>query len=120
MEKITWKNLAPLLTRQRLIIEGTTKTIVRPEKIKGYLSEIANVAEMNVINGPFVYSAHEMGFGGWIHWKTSGANFYSYPTEPPLFTVDIYSCKIFSEKKVIKFTSEYFSPLELVFMEVEV
>jgi len=32
-----WKNLAPNLLRQRLIIEGTTKEIVGIEQIKAYL-----------------------------------------------------------------------------------
>ena len=66
-----WKNLAPALTRQRLIIEGTTKNIVEPEKIKSYLIELAKVTNMKIISGPYAYSAHELGYGGWIHWKTS-------------------------------------------------
>jgi DNA-binding Lrp family transcriptional regulator len=37
------------------------------------------------------YSAHEDGYGGWIHWKTSGAHFYSYHENPSLFTVDCYA-----------------------------
>ncbi len=41
-----WKNLAPDLVRQRIIIEGTTKTIVEPEQIKVYLDELAKVTKM--------------------------------------------------------------------------
>ena len=32
-----WKNLAPDLVRQRVIIEGTTEKIAEPEQIKDYL-----------------------------------------------------------------------------------
>jgi S-adenosylmethionine decarboxylase len=115
-----WKNLAPNLVRQRLIIEGTTEKIVEPKLIKTYLGAMAEVAKMDVLSGPMAYSAHEMGYGGWIHWKSSGAHFYSYPTEPPLFTVDIYTCKPFSVDEVVEFTKKYFKVIEIVWREIEV
>ena len=99
-----WKNLAPNLVRQRVIIEATTKNLVEPEQIKSYLLELAKVTKMEVISGPFAYSAHDMGYGGWIHWKTSGANVYSYPTNPALVTIDCYTCKPFSVKQAVDFT----------------
>jgi len=100
-------------------VEGTTKDIVNPKQITSYLLNLAKVTGMEILSGPLVYSAHEMGFGGWIHWKTSGAAFYSYPTRPPLFTVDCYTCKPFSVKAMVKFTRDYFEPIELVWKEVE-
>jgi len=115
-----WKNLAPNLVRQRVIIEGTTEKIVVPEKIKEYLDELAKITGMEKLSGPYVYTAHDMGFGGWIHWKTSGAAFYSYPTNPPLFTVDCYTCKPFSAEKAAEFTEKFFNTIELVWKEVEV
>ena len=116
----TWKNLAPDLVRQRIVIEGTTKEIVGPEQIKAYLLALADVTKMEVLSGPFSYSAHEMGYGGWIHWKTSGSHFYSYPTTPPLFTVDIYTCKPFSPDDVVTFTKNFFHAIEIVWKEIEV
>ena len=101
-----WKNLAPNLVRQRVIIEGTTEKLVEPEQIMEKLSE------------PRAYSAHDMGYSGWIHWKTSGGAFYSYPTTPPLFTVDCYTCKPFSAKCAAEFTKEYFQAIDLVWKEV--
>ena len=115
-----WRNLAPNLVRQRLIIEGTTQKIVEPEQMKAYLIELAKVADMEVMTGPYAYSANEMGYGGWIHWKSSGAHFYSYPTEAPLFTVDVYTCKPFSVKKIVDFTEKYFNAIETVWKEIEV
>ena len=88
-----WKNLAPDLVRQRVIIEGTTDKIVEPEKIKEYLDALAEVTGMEKLSGPYAYSAHDMGYGGWIHWKSSGADFYFFPANPPLFTVGCYNCK---------------------------
>ncbi len=115
-----WKNLAPNLVRQRLLIEGTSKEVVGPEEIKSYLLKLAEVTEMEILSGPFAYPAHGIGYGGWIHWVTSGAHFYSYSTEPPLFTVDIYTCKSFSAEKAVEFTREFFGALELVWKEIEV
>ena len=120
MVAVVWKNLAPDLIRQRVIIEGTTEKIVEPEQIKKYLLKSAEITGMEVLSGPFAYSAHDMGYGGWIHWKTSGSHFYSYPTYPPLFTVDTYTCKPFDIKKLVDFTRKYFSAKELVWKEIRV
>ena len=115
-----WKNLAPDLVRQRVIIEGTTEKIVEPEQIKAYLDELAKVCDMEKLSGPYAYTAHNMGYGGWIHWKSSGAAFYSYPTNPPLFTVDCYTCSPFSCEKAAEFTRKFFNALDLVWQEVKV
>jgi len=117
---MNWKNLAPNLVRQRLIIEGTTEKIVEPEQIKIYLDELAKVTKMEKLSGPYAYSAHDMGYGGWIHWKTSGVAFYSYPTTPALFTVDCYTCKPFLVEEAVEFTKKFFNTIELVWQEVKV
>ena len=46
------------------------------------------------------------------------ANFYSYPTEPALFTIDTYTCKPFQIESAIKFTKKFFRPIELVWKEI--
>ena len=115
-----WKNLAPNLVRQRVIIEGTSEKIILPEQITSYLRELAKITDMEVLSEPVAYTAHDMGYGGWIHWKSSGAAFYSYPTTPPLFTVDCYTCKPFSAVEAAEFTRTYFKAIELVWKEIEV
>lgn len=115
-----WKNLAPGLIRQRVIFEGTTEKIIEPGEIKKYLLGLAEVCSMEVLAEPEAHSAHNMGYGGWIHWKSSGAAFYSYPTNPPLFTVDCYTCKPFSAEKAADFTKKFFNVIDLVWKEIEV
>ncbi len=115
-----WRNLAPHIIRQRVIIECTTEKIVEPEQMKDYLCKLAETTKMEVLSGPEVRSAHELGYGGWIHWRTSGAAAYSYPGTPALFTVDCYTCKPFSAKEAAEFTRNYFPALDLVWQEVEV
>jgi len=115
-----WRNLAPSVIRQRLIIEATTPRIVEPPEMIDYLKELAERTAMQILSGPFAGSAHELGFGGWVHWRTSGAHIYSYPTAPPLLTVDTYTCKPFSVPDIVAFTREYFSTLEMVWKEIRV
>jgi len=115
-----WRNLAPDLVRQRVIIEGTTEEIVGPNAIKEYLIGLATITKMEVLSGPFSYSAHEMGYGGWIHWKTSGAHVYSYPTNPPLVTVDCYTCQPFSVREASSFTKDFFKCIDIVHKEIQI
>jgi len=113
-----WKNLAPNLIRQRVIIEGTTGIIVGPDQIRAYLIALAAFTKMERLSEPVVYTAHEMGWGGWVHWKSSGSTFYSYPTDPPLFTVDCYTCTPFSAEEAAVFTKNFLDATEVVWKEV--
>jgi S-adenosylmethionine decarboxylase len=113
-----WKDLAPQLLRQRIVIEGTTEEIVGPDQIRAYLIALADFTGMDRLSEPLVYSAHEMGWGGWVHWKTSGATFYSYPTTPPLFTVDCYTCRAILIEQAAQFTKTFLRAREVVWKEI--
>ena len=120
-----WRNLAPDLCRQRVMIEGTTIEIVEPPAIIDYLKQLSTVLRMQPLHEPFAYPADELGYGGWIHWRTSGAHFYSYPGHEatgrlPLFSVDAYTCKPFSAQAAVEFTRGYFNPADMVWREIEV
>lgn len=116
-----WDDLAPHIIRQRLIIEATTPELVGPEALREYLLLLASTTRMQVLSGPYVYSAHELGWGAFIHWRTSGANAYSYPEQdkhPALLTIDTYTCKPFSVNKAVNVTRDYFNPIKLVYREI--
>ncbi len=123
-----WKDLAPDLTRQRIIIEGTTEKIVEPEQIKVYLIELSKALGMEAKGEVLTYSAEEkgedeewsalnMGYAGWLYWVSSGVHFHSYPTSPPIFSVDAYTCKPFSVEKAVEFTKEFFKTIDIVWRE---
>ncbi|MBI1970415.1 hypothetical protein HYS47_01580 [Candidatus Woesearchaeota archaeon] len=125
MTQHEWKNLAPDLCRQRIMIEGTTIEIVEPPAIADYLKQLSTVLKMQPLREPFAYQADELGYGGWIHWRTSGAHFYSYPRYEaarrlPLFSVDAYTCKPFSMQAAAEFTRDYFKPIEMVWKDINV
>ena len=115
-----WKNLAPNLIRQRVIIEGTTTEMVSPDRIKSYLIELAKVTGMQVLDDPIIYNAHELGYGGWVLWKTSGCAFYTYPISPALFSVDCHTCKPFDPEAAYEFTKQYLNAIECVWQEVKI
>lgn len=127
MEKTNWRNLAPKLCRQRITIEAITDHCVTPDEFKEYLLKLSGVVGMRLLEhgrdpNPSAYDAENMGYGGWIHWVTSGAHMYSYPEEVTggaghLLSVDAYTCKPFSVEKAVEFTREYFKPLDIVWRE---
>ena len=122
-EKGEWKNLSQGILRQRLVMEGTTQEMIDPNQIIDYLDKLSEISGMVVVKAAQASNAHECGYAGWIHWKTSGCHFYSYPGvegAPPLFTVDTYTCKPFSIKKVVEFTKNYFQTIDLVWQEIKV
>lgn len=121
---MAWKDLAQHILRQRLVMEGLRHGTTPPEEIIGYLEELALATDMEVINGPGIQTAHEHGYMGWVHWKTSGAAVYTYPFDSwggnpdvpeanELFTVDCYTCKPFRPEDAVACTENYFRPIDL-------
>lgn len=108
------KNLAPNLCRQRVVIELLHKEYISKETLEDYLLQLTTTAGMKPVDGPYIYSCGNLGFGGWIHWTTSGAHIYTYPpekngTDSYLITVDAYTCKSFDLVTVANFTKKFFS-----------
>jgi len=122
--KNKWKNLAPNLIRQRIIVEASTKDFINDElRIAQYLKQLTKIVGMVSMRDPFVYTAHEDGYGAWQHWKTSGASFYTYPSQngdPHLITLDCYTCKPFDSEKAVLFTKEFFNTIDIVWKEIKV
>lgn len=120
---MSWKNLAPELVRQRVVIELLTDHVADEHEIRDYLKKLSSVLDMHPLQEPFAYRAQEAGFGGWIHWITSGAHAYSYTSEwtkvgKPLFSVDAYTCKLFDVERAVQFTKDYFGAKTIVWKEV--
>lgn len=122
----TWRDLAPLLCRQKLTIEGNVDRLIAEDEIKDYLLKLSKVTKMQLLQEPFAHPAIKkgklIGYGGWAHWVTSGCAVYSY--DKPftknghyLISVECYTCKPFSVKKAVEFTAKYFRTIEIVFRE---
>lgn len=115
------KDLAPMIHRQRMVIEGHPSAAISDTQIKDYLSTLSTVLDMHTILDPVTHCSDQFGWAGWIHWETSGAHFYAWETPILFFSVDIYTCKPFDAQKAADFTKNYFQAdnieLELQFKE---
>ncbi|MEU8817761.1 S-adenosylmethionine decarboxylase [Actinoplanes sp. NPDC048796] len=110
----TYRDLAPMIHRQRLVVEGYPTYVITAEHIKDYLSQLSVVTDMITLIEPVTHCSDLYGWAGWIHWETSGAHFYSWERPISFFSVDIYTCKAFDPEKVVAFTAEYFRTTEIV------
>lgn len=122
----TWRDLAPLLCRQRLTIEAKVDRLIGEDEIKNFLLKLSVEVDMQLLQEPFAHPAIKLGklvgYGGWAHWVTSGCAVYSYDkwftqNSFHLITVDCYTCKPFSVEKAVEFTKRYFKTIEIVFRE---
>lgn len=112
-----YRDLATMITRQRLVVEGYPTFVITAEHIKDYLSKLSVVTDMVTLIEPVTHCSDLYGWAGWIHWETSGAHFYSWERPISFFSVDIYTCKEFDPAKVVQFTEEYFRTTEIVAKE---
>jgi S-adenosylmethionine decarboxylase len=113
----TFRDLAPMIRRQRLVIEGTCRTPIDDEAIRVYLSDLSVVCGMQLLGEPVTHRSDRFGWAGWVHWETSGAHFYAWEQPALFFSVDIYTCKEFDPAAAVAFTSRFFDALEIVAKE---
>lgn len=112
------KDLAPDITRVRLIVEGIPAREIKSDDIERYLRELSEVVEMVQLCEPVTHRSPKYGWGGWIHWEDSGAHFYFWHTPRHFFSVDVYTCKHFDTGAVVQFTREFFGASEIAHQEV--
>ena len=107
-------DLAPMIHRQRLVVEGTMDRPLDATVIAGYLSELGREIDMTVLTEPVTHRSERYGWAGWVHWETSGAHLYAWEQPVLFFSVDIYSCKPFEPQEVVRFTSSYLGATAIV------
>jgi S-adenosylmethionine decarboxylase len=110
-------DLAPMICRQRLVVEGTCPRPITADDITDYLAKLSVVTDMTTLLEPVTHRSPLYGWAGWIHWETSGAHFYAWEQPLLFFSVDIYTCKPFDAAEVVEFTAEYFHTDQLVAKE---
>jgi hypothetical protein len=107
-------DLAPMICRQRLVIEGTCCAPITEWQIRSYLSLLSDVCEMRLLLEPVTHRSERFGWAGWVHWESSGAHFYAWETPVLFFSVDIYTCKAFDAERTVQFTKDFFEAPEVV------
>ena len=102
-------DLAPMIHRQRLVIEGLVDEPIDAPTIRAYLSELSVQLDMKALMEPTTHRSDLYGWAGWIHWETSGAHFYAWEQPVMFFSADIYTCKAFDPVKALDFTARFFN-----------
>ena len=109
IEELGWEDLAPEITRQRLIIEGTLNDVFLPEDMTRYCHEISDVLNMTEVTSPICNHDPDYGWCAYTHWKESGMHIYAWDKRTPkFFSIDLYTCKPFKEIDAIDFTKQFF------------
>lgn len=113
------RNLAPHILRQRLYIEGIyTIDINHPSIIENYLKQLTQEVWMTLTYGPIVQNEAELvnpdhKWYEWIiMWAESWTHAYTWE-KWKFFTIDVYSCKEYDNKKIINFTSNFFKASQI-------
>jgi S-adenosylmethionine decarboxylase len=114
---LPWRDLAPSIVRQRLVVEGTRAEPVTAAEIRTYLTALSHVCDMTVLIEPVLHRSDRYGWAGWIHWETSGAHFYAWDEPRVFFSVDIYTCKEFDAQDAVEFTRSFLGADEVVAKE---
>jgi S-adenosylmethionine decarboxylase len=116
-ESLPFRDLAPTILRQRLVIEGTRSVPITAAEISEYLVSLSHVCAMTVLIEPVTHRSDTYGWAGWVHWETSGAHFYAWEQPNVFFSVDIYTCKAFDARRTVEFTRGFFDADEVVARE---
>lgn len=112
------KNLAPNITRQRLLIEGFYKKHVDEQAIKDYFKTITDSLELRMYGEPIIFSPggegkeENQGYDAFVPLIDSGISLYVW-TSAKFFSLIIYTCKHFDETKALETTKEFFESDEM-------
>jgi S-adenosylmethionine decarboxylase len=107
-------DLAPMIPRYRLVVEGTCPSPIGDDAIRAYLRALSDVCGMTLLLEPVTHRSDRYGWAGWVHWETSGAHFYAWESPVLFFSVDIYTCKAFDLHAAVEFTQTFFGAGEVV------
>src|SRR3974390_671440 len=82
-------DLAPMICRERLVIEGTPKDPITATAITEYLDGLSVLCDMKVLLDPVTHRSDRYGWGGWIHWGGAGGHGSAWEEPLPLFLVGL-------------------------------
>lgn len=114
------KDLAPEITRQRLLIEGLYTNDINEEKVEEYLLSIAKHLDLRAYGKPIIHSPEGMGkadnegFDAFLPLIDSGISLYVWSSKK-FFAAVLFTCKDFDEHAAIEFTRDYFSASAIEF-----
>jgi len=115
------RNLAPQITRERLLIEGFFTIEVNEQTIEEYFKSITEKLGLRMYGEPIIFSPggegkeENQGYDAFIPLIDSGISVYVW-SKPKFFSAILYTCKTFDSDKAIAHTKEFFKMGEVEFM----
>lgn len=112
------KNLAPQITRQRLLIEGYYGINIDEVTIESYLLGIASELNLATYGKPMIHTpggtgkAENQGFDAFIPLIDSGISLYVW-TASRFFASVLFTCKTFDTIQAVEYTRNFFATTEL-------
>ncbi len=114
-----FKNLAPHLIRQRLLIEGFYQINVGRQEIIDYFDLITQRLSLRMYGRPIIFSpqgdgkSENQGYDAFVPLIDSGISVYIWSSSK-FFSGVIYTCKSFDEVLAEKTTQDFFKMEETV------
>lgn len=116
------KDLAPQLTRQRLLIEATYDKELVEDDIKTFLLGIAKQLNLRTYGDPIIHSPsgegkeENQGFDAFVPLIDSGISLYVW-TNVKFLSAMLYTCKEFFASDAVDYTKSFFNTTELEQLE---
>ena len=107
------KDLAPEITRQRLLIEGRYTIDVDRDKVEAYLLGLASHLGLRTYGAPMVHAPgglgkdENQGFDAFVPLIDSGISLYVW-SSAKFFAAVLFTCKHFDADRAVDFTREFF------------
>ncbi len=107
------KNIAPKITRQRLLIEGYFEIDVKKKTVTDFFEGITKELKLRAYGKPSIHEtggkgkAINQGYDAFIPLIDSGIALYVWGNVK-FFSTVIYTCKKFDTRKAVKFTKDFF------------
>ncbi len=118
--ELKMKDLAPNIVRQRLLVEGHFTRMVDEQAIRDYFTRVCRELSLRSYGAPIIHSPsgigkdENQGFDAFIPLIDSGISLYVWGNAH-FFSVVIYTCKSFDEKKAVDVTKAFFGAPEVAF-----
>ena len=112
------KNLAPKITRQRLLIEGFYQKKIDEQVIEDYFKTVTDSLKLRMYEKSIIFSPggngkeENQGYDAFVPLIDSGISLYIW-TDTKFFSLIIYTCKAFDKAKALKTTKKIFEVEEM-------
>jgi S-adenosylmethionine decarboxylase len=112
------RDLAPDITRQRLLIEGRYGAPIDAAAVEAYLLDLAAHLQLRTYGRPIVHAPggagkdENEGFDAFIPLIDSGISLYVW-TRKRFFAAVLFTCKRFDVDQALSFTRTFFAAADL-------